>query len=232
MATAVKSWSFSRYALYQTCPLKYKFTNIDKLPEVKGPALVRGSDIHDKADRYLKGTIARLPVELLKFKKLFAELRAVAKKTPGQIRLEETWAFKADWTPTQWNDWVGCRLRIKTDATTIDKNVVTIYDWKTGKYRRDNAESYAEQLELYGLGALVLFGATVPKIEVRARLVYLDVGEMHHSPTFTMSDLPGLKKAWAQRVKPLMADTKFAPRPNALCGWCTWRADAGGPCLF
>ena len=232
MTTAVKSWSFSRYSLYSQCPLKFKFTNIDKLPEPKGPALLRGSDIHDKADRYLKGTIARLPVELAKFKTLFAQLRAIVKKTPQSIRLEETWAFKADWTPTRWDDWNGCHVRIKTDVTRIDGSVVTVYDWKSGKFREDGKAEYDEQLELYALGALVLFGGTVPNLIVQPKLVYLDAGSIHPGPDYTVADLPALKKTWARRVKPLMVDTQFAPKPNRWCPWCEWRASNSGPCKF
>ena len=56
----LKSWSFSRYSTYKQCPLKAKFSLIDKIAEPKNQAMERGAQIHE-----LAGDLDEAAVELL-----------------------------------------------------------------------------------------------------------------------------------------------------------------------
>ncbi len=238
----ITAWSFSRYSCYQQCPLKAKLKFIDKIKEPGSPAMQRGADIHDAAEAYLKGTLKRIPKELMEFKTLFQRLRKQYKKVISGMTVEDTWAFTKDWDETAWNDWTHCWVRIKLDcAEHEDGNTLTIHDWKTGKFREDNSLEYAEQLELYALAALLLY----EHIEVvKPRLVYLDYGIIYPEPgteaeealTFTRKDIPRLKKLWEKRVRPMLRDKTFAPRANHFCNWCFFRksnkANGGGQCKF
>lgn len=51
----VKSWSWSAYALYKECPLKYKLEKLDKIEEPKNEAMSRGSVIGKMAECFVKG---------------------------------------------------------------------------------------------------------------------------------------------------------------------------------
>ena len=67
----IKAWSFSRLSDYQKCPAMAKFKYLDKIvnpDDQKSEALHRGARIHELAEGYLKGTIARLPKELKSLK--------------------------------------------------------------------------------------------------------------------------------------------------------------------
>jgi CRISPR/Cas system-associated exonuclease Cas4 (RecB family) len=235
--TKFTSWSYSRYADYKLCPLKAKLAHLDKIREPKNDAMQRGADLHDKIRDFIRGTLAKLPAdltvvkaELSRFKKLFK------KKLLGAI-VEEDWAFTKDWTQTQWNDWNGCVLRVKLDAAEWldDGEAMVVTDWKSGKFREEMNEDYVEQLELYALAALVLY----PQLqEVRPRLFYVDLA-MTYPPeskplVFTRKDVDRLKKLWAKRTKPMLSDTRFAPRPNDKCRWCFYGQSGkikGGPGL-
>lgn len=196
----------------------------------------RGADIHNKAEDYLKGKLTKLPVELKLFEGLFKELKKQYKKKISGMTVEDTWALTKDWAQTTWNDWTGCWIRIKLDcAHHLDDEHLIISDWKTGKFRPELNEEYMEQLELYALGALILH----PHVKVvEPRLVYLDEGKTYPSGsggetiTYDRSDINELKKTWEKRVKPMMNDTRFAPRPNDKCKWCHFSASKGGPCKF
>ena len=165
---------------------------------------------------------------------MFKRLRVKFKKTPELMTVEDTWAFRSDWTETVWNDWAGCWLRIKVDCSEQDGNVVVINDFKTGKFRQDNKNDYLIQLELYALGALVLYGQNIPDVIVKPRLVYTDTAVIYPPEgelQYTMADLPKLKKTWEKRVRPMMNDKTFAPKPNQYCYSCHFRKsnkDAGG----
>lgn len=233
------AWSFSRYDCYQTCPLQAKLKFIDKVPEPKNDAMARGARIHDLAEQYIKGTLARLPTELKMFKAEFQRLRKQYKKSINGMVVEDTWAFTKDWEETSWNDWIGCWVRIKLDcAHHHNEETLVVTDWKTGKFRPEQNQKYIEQLELYALGALLLH----EHIEaVLPRLAYTDLGVIYPETeqeieelTFTRKDIPRLKAAWTRRVKPMMNDKRFAPRPNYLCRWCWYgqtKKAEGGPGL-
>lgn len=238
-AKQITSWSFSRYSDYKQCPLKAKLKHIDKISEPPNPAMARGAEIHNKAEGYIKGTIARLPAELKLFDDKFKELRKQYKKAINGMVVEDTWAFTKDWDQTMWNDWTGCWVRIKLDCAVEEEDgrVLRVKDWKTGKFRADMNEAYIEQLELYALAALILYDHIE---EVRPELVYLDTGDVYPTADdpliFTKKDLPKLKKLWAKRTKPMMNDTRFAPKPNSKCCWCHYRAanklNGGGQCKY
>lgn len=238
VAKPLTSWSFSRYSDYKKCPLSFKLKHLDKIPEPKNDAMLRGNAIHKLAEDYIKGTIKspRIPEELAQFEDTFKELRKLYKKRTAGILVEDDWAFTNNWDRTRWDDWVNCWVRIKLDcADNHDTDVLVVRDWKTGKYREEQNEEYVEQMELYALAALILY-PHVSKVIVE--LVYLDV-PMVYPPAdapieYVRADLEKLKKVWAARVKPMFADKRFAPRANDKCRFCWYgqsKKAAGGPGL-
>lgn len=223
----ITSWSFSRWETYRECPLKAKLKFIDRKKEPGSAAMDEGSRVHALAESYVLNPKMKLPPELKLFKKEFADLR----KRP--VAVELTLAFKKDWSPTTYDDWGSCWLRIKIDAMYVEKKIVTLIDHKTGKAR----EVSKEQMELYALGA---FLAVPDAEEARANLWYLNKGVIHGADgeegqadsIYKRAQLPTLIKTWEDRVKPMMSDTRFAPRPGQYCSYCHFRKSNGGPCRF
>lgn len=229
----VTSWSFSRWSDYKTCPAKFKYKHLLKLQEPPNAAMQRGTDIHKLAEDYTKGLLRTLPKELVLFKEEFAKLRAEKVKT-----VEDSWAYKADWCQTVWNDWSGCWLRVKVDAayTNVKHNALVPIDHKTGKFREEKNAEYLEQLELYGTAGLVQY----PDIDVVSpRLWYIDHGRIYPDPEqgedeieYFRKDEKLLKKKWETKVKPMFVDKVFKPTPGAGCTYCHYRKSNGGPCKF
>jgi CRISPR/Cas system-associated exonuclease Cas4 (RecB family) len=238
--TTITAWSFSRYYTYKQCPLKAKLKFIDKIPEPGNAAMDRGNAIHKMAEDYINGGISRIPKELSAFTTLFKQLRVRHSKKLDTISVEETWAFTKNWQETTWNDWANCWLRVKTDCAHLenpDSNTIHVYDWKSGKFREDMNEDYVEQLELSALAALKRFDYVE---NVNVKLKYLDADvtfPLEDSPiVFTRADEAKLLKTWTARIKPMLNDRMFAPRPNDKCKWCHFRksnsANGGGQCKF
>lgn len=231
--TQITSWSFSRYSTYSQCPQRAKYLYIDKMKEPGSPAMERGNAIHAMAERYVLGTTARLPKELKLFADFFKSTRAAKKRDPMAVVVEETWAFRKDWTQTTWDDWNGCHLRVKLDLAILDGDTVTVVDHKTGKYSPQwNLQGYAEQVELYALAALHIYNG----VTVVPRLHFLD-HDIVHPPsdeplTFTARDRPRLKKEWTARTRAMLNDRTFAPKPSNMCRFCSFRKDNHGPCQF
>ncbi len=232
----ITAWSFTRYSDYRQCPLKAKLKHIDKITEPGSPAMERGGVIHDEAAAYIKGAVARMPKSLVNWKKLFLLLRTKYREDSAYMHVEDTWAFRRDWTKTVWNDWSGCWLRVKLDCArrTDYGRSMAIYDWKTGKFRVEESElTYTEQLELYAVAGFKLF----PELEeITASLVYLDIADRDFNLKFTVDQFDKLRSKWEQRVRPMMNDKRFAPRPNDKCVWCHYRknnkANGGGQCRY
>lgn len=230
--THFTAWSFSRYNKYTKCPQQAKFEMIDKLPTPGSKAMDRGSAIHGWAEEFITRKRADLVPELQGFATVFADLRTGYGKS---VVAEDSWAFRQDWTVTTYDDWDRCWLRIKVDAAQLVGNDLNILDWKTGKFApKWNVEEYEKQLELYSLGALTLFGPDIPEIRVTPSLIYLDAGIVYpdHPKTYTMENLPTLRKTWEIRVRAMMSDRIFAPNPGRQCEWCAFAKAKGGPCAY
>lgn len=212
----VKNWSFSAWNLYNTCPAKYRYTKIDKLPEPQSPHLERGNKVHKEIEDYLVGKVSDIPASAASFSDLLPHLKA------ADPFCEQELAFKADWSRTQWRDWKNCWLRVKMDACAIEGNDGLIVDFKTGKKYDDNLA----QVELFALAAMHIH----PQVkEWDVRLWYVDSGE---ETQFTRhrSTKDRIKHEWTERIGSLFADTTFAPKPNKFCKWCHFRKSNGGPC--
>lgn len=217
MEQRIKAWSFSRYKEYDTCPAKAKYKFIDKLKEPPAPAMERGTDIHKKAEDYVRGTHDKLPAELARFTDQFCELRR------SKPRVEMEWAFTRDWAPTGWFEY-NAWLRVKTDALCRDDDLLYIIDYKTGKPKPD----HPDQLSLYAIAGCIMY----PEVkQIDAQLWYIDSGEMS-SRRFSIEQIPTYQAEWEEKVQPMLQDTRFSPKPGNHCRWCTFSRSKGGPCKY
>lgn len=217
MSNQITAWSFSRYKTYQECPAKAKYKFILKMQEPANEAMNRGTNIHKMAEDYTKGLIKKLPAELVNFKEEFAELK---KSKPV---VEEQWAFNIQWIQTDWfakDVWT----RIKVDAVCLDEKSLFIIDHKTGKRKED----HLEQLSLYAIAGSIVYPSAE---EIHAQLWYTDSGDLTHE-TYSVKDIPGLKKDWEKKTRAMLNDKSFVPRPGNYCRWCHFSKSKGGPCKF
>lgn len=220
----ITAWSYSRWRDYQQCPFKTKLKVIDKRKEPGSPAMDRGGDIHKKAELYVKGELIRFPKELENFKDDIKHLRKI------KAHAEDQWSFNAKWQLTEWMA-EDIYLRMKLDVFYQDGDTLVVIDYKTGKQRPEQDET---QLKLYALAGLLVSEAEGWGVEkVRCELWYLD-HEKDNRPTLLVdkTELLPLKKFWLGAVKPMLADTRFAPKPGNYCRWCHFRKANGGPCAF
>lgn len=222
MTNGVNGWSFSRLQLYEECPAKFKYRNIDKLPEPKSDAMQRGIDIHKNAERYLTGETMLPDPTLMQFGAMFRELRELKPMAEYQLALDD------GWKPTGWfaKGRNAAWVRLVLDAAVIyeDETSALVIDFKTGKKWGDNAD----QMDLFATGMFCAF----PQLrEVETRLWYLDTGEEDVS-VFKKKGLAERKEAWEDRVEPLFNDTRFLPKPSNKCRWCAFSRAKGGPCKY
>lgn len=221
LPSRLTAWSYSRFSDYCKCPQLAFYKHVKKLKEPDNPAMERGSAIHKLAEEYVKGTRRALPPELAKFKEAFGAIKK------NKALVEQEWGFTVAWQPSSWFDMQNTWCRIKVDVADYRAHIDTllIVDHKTGKKRPGNEL----QMDLYAVGGFL----TYPTAKfVRTELWYLDEGGPPVTALYEVENFPTLKKDWEGRVKPMMTDKTFKPKPGAHCRWCHFRKDNGGPCKF
>ena len=219
----LKSWSYSAWGDYDSCPRKSYYKKILRVPDESGAAAIRGTKIHAVAEEYVKGEIDELPLrgpgkELRAFTKELDHFRG----SPS-AKAEEDFAFTNVWQPTQWNNWAACWVRMKVDVLDfLDNKTLRIVDYKSGQMR-----DYELQLELYALGG---FKRHPGVKRVVAEIFYVDHEEIE-GLEFEKSEEEDLQEQWEERVDPMLNDRTYPATPSDnACRWCPAHAKKGGPC--
>lgn len=222
MSNGVDAWSYSRYADYKQCPLRFKLKHIDKKKEPGSAAMQRGSGIHTEGELYLKAAKQpkKVPDSYRHFKDEMTQLHGL------NPMVEQQWGFTKSWTPTGWfgaDTW----LRIVCDVVVkYDDNTVDLIDFKTGRKYDTNED----QVELFSCAPFLKW----PEVdEVQTRLWYLDQEDDNEVlRTYTRVEFEGIRKKWEKNIVPMFKDKRFAPTPNEKCRWCSFSKDKGGPCPY
>lgn len=219
--SAVKAWSYSRWALYDLCPMKFKAKHIDKIPEPGSPAMDRGDRVHKETAAFLKGTAAAPPPDVTHpFQlRLLNDVRAFDDKI-----VEEQWGYNAEWDPVGWFDRMTWFRSVLDAGVLYEDMSAEALDWKTGKRYGSNDDQMETQ-------AIAVFCRVKPIEHVTTRLVYFDVGD-EEIAEFSRKDLNSLIEKWNGKVAPMFSDTLFPPRPNDKCHFCYISRSKLGICRF
>ena len=227
--TTLTSWSYSVYTQYLKCPLSVCYDKVQKIriKEPPNPHFVKGDRIHLNAETYVSKV--GKPPKLTEGLEKFADRLAALRKAKARTELE--WAFTRTLSPTGWFDndaWL--RMKIDACAETKAPPCVDIVDYKTGKLYED----HKQQRTIYALGGLQLvqIGALCngdKDTKVTAAHLYTDTG-FKAEETFTLKNLPSLKREWEARIKEMLADTVYKANPGRACRFCRFGKSKGGPC--
>jgi CRISPR/Cas system-associated exonuclease Cas4 (RecB family) len=226
------AWSASRLADYDKCPRYAKLKHL--VPEYKGwdkggAAANRGTQIHEAAAGYIAGHTKTLDKALknVTVEKLVKTLRKGY--IADLVWVELMWCFDKSWqllkdkfSPDVW-------LRVKCDVIDFSKSGhIEIIDWKTGRFKPN--EDHDEQLTLYTTAAVSAYEVE----SASASLMFTDVGQRVDRPNTncTSAELRAAQKRWEKRVKPMLSDRWFAPKPGPACQWCPYARNENGPCEF
>ena len=247
------SLSPSRAADFKTCPLLYRFRTIDRLPERKSRAAVRGTLVHTVLERlYDLPQAARTPAAALEllapaWEELrqdadVAELFAAGADEPEETleawltsagRLVEAYFGLEDPTriqPAGREQLVevtlpdGLLLRGYVDRLDVAPNgALRVVDYKTGSMPREAFE--AKALFQMKFYALVLW-RTRGVVASQLKLLYLGDGDaLTYAPD--EGELVRFERTlhaiWTA-IERAVSTGDFRPSPSRLCGWCDHQA--------
>ena len=91
------AWGFSKLDTYRTCPAKFKFQFIDKLPSGSSPAMERGTKMHQNIESYLNGWVTTLIPEVISWKEAIDALKEKDFKAEQALGFDKNWNLLPDW---------------------------------------------------------------------------------------------------------------------------------------
>jgi len=139
MSKKITAWSYSRLSCWESCPRQFKYRNIDKRSEPKGPPLLRGIKIHNQLEKYLTGKTDLVPHSCAPMADMLEDLREL------DPIVEEKWSFTSAMKNTTWMA-KNVYLRVVLDAALIyEDKTADVIDHKTGKFR-PNDKTYTDQM--------------------------------------------------------------------------------------
>jgi hypothetical protein len=155
---------------YLSCPWKYLFRNLIRLPDVRGYSLLLGTAIHDAIRHYIVQLKQGNPLteeQLISyFKTSLTTLSASQRdlttlETNGSLILSGYYRQRMQsWSGAREAEVVIPNMYFDTDISIngkidmielLPKNEVVVYDFKTGKMRSTHKEDYFRQLVFYKL---------------------------------------------------------------------------------
>jgi putative RecB family exonuclease len=251
---APASLSPSRVEAFTSCPLAFRFANIDKLPEPPRAHTTKGSLVH----RALELLFTRPPAErdataaFAALDEAIAEYRTDPEFVDLHLDDEAAAAFFADARslverylgmedPSQVRD-IGLELRLEAPAGSlllrgiIDRleldadGELVVTDYKTGRAPGVNREQQRMSgVHFYSFLCEQVLGRRPSRI----RLMYLSSGEVIEAVPSAQSVrfITTRTKAVWQAVERAIANDDFRPRTGPLCSFCAfqqWCPSYGG----
>ena len=211
-------WGFSKLDVFRSCPAKFRYQFIDKLPQGSSPAMERGSKMHENIEMYLNGWAKELMPETAAWKDAFDAIKAESFKGEQSIGINKNWQLLPDWFgPTTW-------LRVKMDAYFVEGDEMTVIDFKSGQYRIPSQD----QIELYAVAGLSIN----PEVQkVNAEFWFIDANEVH-KVVYTREQLLELRKKYERESLSMYNERLWTPEPSRECRWCPYSKTKGGKCRF
>ena len=246
----VGSLSPSRAGDFMTCPLRYRFRTIDKLPEASSPAAARGTVVHkvlerlfdlpaadrtpDRAAELLEPAWETVLAEDPELAGLFGDegpeigawLASCRESLERYFRLEDPRRLEPAERELYVETVLDSRLLLRGIVDRLDvapTGQVRVVDYKSGRSPGEAYEAKALfQMKFY---ALVLWRATgtVPTV---LQLLYLANGEViRYCPD--ERDLLAVERKVNALWKAIARATEtgeWRANKTALCGWCSHQA--------
>lgn len=231
--------SFSRVDTYRTCPLKFRFGYVDKLPSTPSPELSWGSSLHAALEAWWAQKLPEPPPVEVLYKALYdgwddagfegmqrdEKLKWYAHAQDVLRRHHQRYApvyvpavATEAWFELDIGDGIEVCGSIDQVARTPSGGI-GIVDWKTNKRaktRRHVAGSL--QLAIYTLAAAELWGQEPEWVALDFVVAGVRV-TMPRSEIDTDAALRAIRNVAAD-----IRSDRYEPSPSRLCDWCDYRS--------
>ncbi|MDI3474189.1 MAG: putative RecB family exonuclease [Candidatus Woesearchaeota archaeon] len=241
-------YSHSRILTFETCPLKYKYSYIDKLEAMLGNTIEAflGSIVHRILEKlYTDLSFQKIPTknELIdeynkEWEKRYDDSIVIVRKEydPENYRKmgEEYLAnYYEHYFPFNESKTIGCEMKVKIELSPkyilqgyIDRlaykgdGIYEIHDYKTSGHLPSQEEiDNDRQLALYSIAVKRMF-SDAKKIHLVWHYLAFDK-ELRTEKSD--QDLEDLKKSIIEKIQEIEACQNFEPKESVLCNWCEYQ---------
>jgi hypothetical protein len=205
----VPAWSYTFLSTYDRCPRQAEAKYVNKTYPYEGEseALRWGNNVHDAMEHRIN-TNKELPPDMTQWEQF---VKGITEGHPGTVA-ELKLGVRKDWSPCGFFDKdVYGRGKIDVPIIFREGTAGIIFDWKTGK-------PWEDPLELK-IGA-VLLKAKYPALEEIVG-AYAWLKENRWGEVYDLSDTDSTKEWIDETIAKAERSNFWAPRKNALCGWCS-----------
>lgn len=245
MSSYQPALSPSRAADFQTCPLKFRFSMVDRIPDPPGSSAFCGTLVHSVLENIFDAPAAERTLQLAEdllnknwvaLKETTSDLDKILSDTNEEDFLAEAKSLLEGYFSFE-NPQLfepsgrelslrcvheGIHLQGKIDRVDINNaGLVRITDYKTGKIPSPN---YLDKVRFQVFFYALVYLSQTGILPTSLRLMYLRGQGITWTPTKAEIAAVGdrITAIWNQIE--YAADTKdFPPRPSPLCGWCNFQ---------
>lgn len=234
------SFSFSQIETYNTCPLRYKYQYVLRIPTIKNAAASFGETIHKTLQKFYALFKNGAPVSQAILQDIYTQswipIGYTHKAQEKQMKKNGETILKRFFADHHQNDLKILDLE-KWFKTKIDKELsiigkmdrvdlksdgnLEIIDYKTGKKPDDKELKKSLQMGIYALAVSDngLYGKNIDQIVLT--FYFLQDGSKF-SLQKTASDVVELKKE-LYRISSEINQSQFKPRVGIWCGYCPFK---------
>lgn len=229
----MNSYSFTKIKAWNSCPLSYRLTYIDKSGRNENDPLMLGSALHDFYEVYVNSLIgknefnwkeialtswAKEPREQYLFDDYIVACEdftknfdikdiAIGSETICEFKI----ALKEDFSSCEWND-PDCRFRAIIDRIDILGSKAVIVDWKTG------FSGKADPFQIYCYAFVI--SKLYPEIENFEVILYYTRSGWKEKYQFNKDKISGIEFQLQAVMSAIDNDKKFKAKPGSRCGSC------------
>jgi len=226
-------YSYSKQETYYSCPLKFKFTYIDKIKIPQSNiALEKGSYLHFKLEELFSNALGIPFNEVFNFvlikdeeinvvtslalnicKSEYQQRLLNLAVNSDEVGIEAGFSFDDDWVPSGYVN--NCVIRGYIDLYMVKGISAIVCDFKSGKYKEPKYQTY-DQVMLY---ALWIF-KTYPQVQsVKGIYNYVETGQQN-TKTYTRIEMGYIEHYFKDKLLTIEHTSEFSKKVTKLCLWC------------
>lgn len=210
-------YSFSRLATHKQCARKFKYNYVDKVPVeyTDRTALLKGGAVHSIIEFYPNPSSHKLAGKYKHIVDNFIRTKLGEKYLSKSSIREFDFGLTPDLNICEYSS-KDALFRGSVDYVCVVDNVLHLIDWKTGKYKEQNWQSY-DQLMFYA----IYFFKRYPAInKIKISYVYVEHEDHENSLELTRDNLSNYVSELMGLITNVETDEHYNRNPSKLCGYC------------
>lgn len=207
-------YSYSKLSTYNQCPLKYKYSYIDKIKTNTPLCFIKGRKIHKEFELLNESNITNASNIVKNF--LNSNIGNKLKNILLKNKTKREFKFGLD------TDFKNCKYNLKCyyggiiDLIYID-DLLTLVDYKTGNYKELKYQDF------YQLMSYSLFFFNNKNIDqIKLKYIYVE-HNLENSLIIKRDSIEFIKNWIKNTINKIENDTQFLKNKTKLCNYCQYK---------